>query len=148
MFLAKNGLRHHRRNHGSGWREPDPRRLSGKHHRQHDPILPSTVPAVRDHHRIRLPRSGALSDSRRIRIGSFYRKIRELCGGVWCSTSTERTRRKVRLVQKNSWAAAPSSSHLFSRPCPCLTISSLFLSESSSIVQSRRSSRSTQESLS
>ena len=100
MVLAKNDLRHRRRNHGSRWGQPDPRCLSGEHHRQHDPILPRTVSALRDHHRIWLPRSGALSDSGRIRIGSFYGKIRELWGRVRGSTSAEWTRRKVRLVQK------------------------------------------------
>ena len=102
MVLAKNGLRHRRRNHGSRWGQPDPRCLSGEHHRQHDPILPRTVSAVRDHNRIRLPWSRALPDSGRIRIGSFYGKIRELWGRVRGSTSAEWTRRKVRLVQKTS----------------------------------------------
>src|SRR2546426_8998228 len=83
LILAKNGLRHRRRNCGSGWWEPDPSCLSGEHHRQHDPILPCTVSAVRDHHRVRLPRSGAFSDCRSISIGRFDWKIRKLWVGVW-----------------------------------------------------------------
>src|SRR5207253_10495051 len=97
--FAKNGLRHRRRNRGSGWREPDPPCLSGEHHRQHDPVLPSTVSAVRDHHRIRLPRAGALPDSGPIRIGSFYAIICKLWGGIRSSTSYEWKRRKARVVQ-------------------------------------------------
>src|SRR6058998_2385067 len=45
-------------------------------------------------------------------------------------------------LSENLWVAAPSCLRLFSRPCPCLTISSLFLWGSSGTVRSRRSLRS------